>query len=225
MQSLQFNRKNDAHLRALVAGAVLVMALGAVPAVPAGDLSIGKAKSERHSCCAPGADTKSTSVEATALEALEIPDLTFVRMDGTAVSLRDELATDKPVMLNFIFTTCTTICPVMSATFEQVQRNLGPEQKNVRMVSISIDPDHDTPARLREYARSHDAGSEWHFLTGTPSTVEAAQKAFGAYRGNKFNHAPVTFMRGAQDTHWLRVAGLKSARDLEAELHRLTAAE
>jgi len=188
-------------------------------------VTTGKPKAEHRSCCAPDAVSKDTKAEVAALEALEIPDLTFVRMDGTAVALRDELATDKPVMLNFIFTTCTTICPVMSATFEQVQRNLGPERESVRMVSISIDPDHDTPARLREYARGHDAGPEWHFLTGTPSTVEAAQRAFGAYRGNKFNHAPITFMRGLQDSRWLRVAGLKSAKDLEAELRRLTAEE
>ncbi len=125
------------------------------------------------------------------------------------------------MLLNFIFTTCTTICPVMSATFEQVQANLGAGRDRVRMVSISIDPEHDTPERLRAYARAHNAGPEWHFLTGTPAGVEAAQRAFGAYRGNKFNHAAVTYVRAPHEAKWVTVSGLKSAEELGSELRRL----
>ncbi len=79
-------------------------------------------------------------------------DIRLVDQDGRATTLREALESDKPVLVNFIFTTCTTICPVMSAGMSQFLKNLGPQRDSVRVVSISIDPDNDTvarPARLR----------------------------------------------------------------------------
>ena len=110
-----------------------------------------------------------------------LPDLSVVTMDGTRTTLLEELNSGKPVMVNFIFTTCTTICPVMSASFSNVQEKLGEESAQVRMVSVSIDPEHDTPERLREYAKRFDAGPQWHFLTGDlddrkPSTFTGAAR-------------------------------------------------
>jgi protein SCO1/2 len=84
------------------------------------------------------------------VSAYKIPDLKLVDMNGAAVSLREGLAGNEPIMLNFIYTTCSAVCPVMSATFHHVQNQLGPESSKVRMISISIDPENDTPAKLRE---------------------------------------------------------------------------
>jgi cytochrome oxidase Cu insertion factor (SCO1/SenC/PrrC family) len=75
-----------------------------------------------------------------------IPDVTLIDQDGQRVGVRDLLSTDKPVLANFIFTTCTAICPAMSATFAQVQQGLAADKGEVLMVSISIDPEQDTPA-------------------------------------------------------------------------------
>ena len=124
-----------------------------------------------------------------------IPDVRLVDTDGAQVALRDGLGGDEPVMLNFIFTSCTAICPVMSATFMQVQEALGDERRKVRMVSISIAPENDTPARLKEYADRFHAGSQWRMLTGSVEDSIAVQRAFDAYRGGNMNHAPVTFLR------------------------------
>jgi len=153
-----------------------------------------------------------------------IPDVSLVDMDGAQVSLRDGLGGDEPVMLNFIFTSCTAICPVMSATFMQVQEGLGEERSKVRMVSISIDPENDTPARLREYAGRFHAGAQWRMLTGSVEDSIAVQRAFGAYRGGKMNHAPVTFLRaGGADKPWVRLDGLVSASDIIQEYRKLAA--
>jgi len=153
----------------------------------------------------------------------EIPPLVLVDKDNNKVSLNEALATDEPVMLNFIFTTCTTICPVLSATFAQVQRELGDEADQLRMISITIDPEHDTPERLRGYAARFDAGSQWQFYTGASDDIIAVQKAFDAYRGSKANHEPLTFMRVPADTQWVRVNGLASAADVVNEYRRLLA--
>src|SRR5215472_506696 len=77
------------------------------------------------------------------------PDVTLVDQAGKRVRLADELAAGDPVLLQFVFTTCSTICPVLSGTFAAVQETLP----RARLLSISIDPEVDTPARLAEYAR------------------------------------------------------------------------
>ena len=85
------------------------------------------------------------AVTKRSLASYSLPDVTMVDQNGKRISLREILSPDEPVMLNFIFTTCTTICPVMTATFAQVQKGLGSDAQRIRMVSISIDPEQDTP--------------------------------------------------------------------------------
>jgi protein SCO1/2 len=143
-----------------------------------------------------------------------LADLTFQDQTGRTTSLRDAVGQDKPVLVNFIFTTCTTICPVMSAGFKQVQKSLGSESDHVRMVSISIDPELDTVNALQEYATRYGATPSWRFLTGTRAAVEAAQRTFGAFRGDKNNHAPATYLRRTSTSPWEVVDGLSSAETL-----------
>ena len=143
-------------------------------------------------------------------------------MDEQNVDLAKELSSDEPIVLNFIFTTCTTVCPVLSATFSSFQDKLGSEASTVKMVSISIDPEHDTPAKLREYAKKFQAGPQWQFYTGSVSQSVEVQRAFDAYRGSKMNHIPLTFLRAAGQTEWVRLEGFTSATDLLNEYQRLS---
>ena len=151
----------------------------------------------------------------------EIPDVTLTNMQGTDVSLRSALRTDQPVLLNFIFTTCTTICPVLSATFSHAQEAMSPDGLDPRFVSISIDPEHDTPARLRAYAQKFNAGARWKFMTGDVDTIVAVQKAFDVYRGDKMNHPLVTLLRASADGPWLRLEGFTTGADLAREYRML----
>jgi protein SCO1/2 len=157
------------------------------------------------------------------VKAYDLPDIPLVGMDRGKTSLRAELDSGQPVMLNFIFTSCTAICPVMSATFSQVQKALGTEREKLRLVSISIDPEYDTPERLKAYAAKFGAGPEWRFLTGTPADVVAIERAFDAYRGGKMNHMPLTLLRAAPGAPWVRLDGFASAEDLVREYRALAA--
>lgn len=150
-----------------------------------------------------------------------VPEQRLLDQSGTMTSLKEQLDTTKPVMLNFIFTTCTTICPVLSATFSQVQDELGSEADAVRMISVTIDPEQDTPERLSAYAERYGAGHQWRFLTGTIDDIIAVQKAFDIYRGSKLNHEPVTLLRGPGDSQWLRIQGIASAGDILGEYRTL----
>ncbi len=142
------------------------------------------------------------------------PDVTLVDQAGARVRLADELAAGGPVLLQFIFTSCSTICPVLSGAFAAVQEKLP----RARLVSISIDPDADTPARLAEYARRFEAGPRWRLLGGRLEDVIAVERAFDAYRGNKMRHEPLTFIRAAPQRPWQRLEGFPSAADLAAEV-------
>jgi protein SCO1 len=153
------------------------------------------------------------------------PDVDLVRDDGKAVSLRAELDDGRPVVMNFIFTTCTSICPLASQTFSEFARRLGADRGRVHLVSISVDPEQDTPERLREYAKRFDAGPEWQHYTGTLAASLAAQQAFGVYRGDKMSHMPVTLMRAAPSGTWLRLDGFATPDDLLREYRTLLTAK
>lgn len=153
------------------------------------------------------------------------PDVQLVRDDDKTVSLRAELDDGRPVIMNFIFTTCTSICPLSSQTFAEFARRLGEERGKVHLVSISIDPEQDTPERLRAYAQRFNAGPEWQHYTGTLAASRAAQRAFGVYREDKMGHAPVTFLRAAPGEPWRRIDGFATPDDLLREFHTLLASK
>jgi len=149
---------------------------------------------------------------------ITVPDIPLVRQDGRRVVLSEELNDGRPVVVNFIYTTCTSICPLSSQTFAQLQELLGAARDRVHLVSISIDPEADTPSRLAEYARKYGAGQEWQHYTGTVQASLAAQHAFDVYRGDKMSHTPVTLVRAAPGAAWVRFDGFAKAEDLLREL-------
>jgi len=153
----------------------------------------------------------------------ETPDVSLVRADGKRVSLPRELDDGRPVLLNFIFTTCSSICPLASRTLEEFQRKLGPQAAKLHLMSISIDPEEDTPARLRAYARKFHAGPEWQYYTGTVAASLAAQRAFDVYRGEKMSHTPVTLLRSAPGKPWLRIEGFVTPDELVDDYQKLLA--
>lgn len=150
-----------------------------------------------------------------------VPDVVLTDAEARPVRLRELLAANEPVMLNFIFTTCGTICPVMSKVFSDVPARLGDDAKHLRMISISIDPENDTPAKLKAYAKNFEARSSWQFLTGRVQDVIAVQRAFNSYRGDKMNHEPLTLLHAAPGRTWVRIDGFASADELAGEYRKV----
>ena len=152
-----------------------------------------------------------------------MPPVVLVRADGAQISFPKELDDGRAVYMNFIFTTCATICPLSSAVFEQLQTKLGADRAKVHLVSVSIDPEQDTPPQLLEYAQKFHAGREWQYYTGTVEASIAVQRAFNVYRGDKMSHAPVTLFRASPDAPWVRLDGFASASDLYQEYRQILA--
>lgn len=172
----------------------------------------------------PADEQKSMDSIGVSTIAYNIPPVQLVRDDGQSVSLIKELDDGRPVVMNFIFTTCETTCPLSSQTFAIFQRKLGAESAQVHMVSISIDPEQDTPAQLRAYAKKFGAGPQWRHYTGTLQASLAAQQAFGAYRGDKMSHVPVTLLRAAPGKPWTRIDGFVTPDQLLHDYRELLAA-
>lgn len=149
---------------------------------------------------------------------VSLGEVPLVREDGVKVKLADLLHGPRPVYVDFIFTTCTGVCPMLSANFAALQRRLDAAHAQADLISISTDPEQDTPARLRAYRQKYGGGERWHFYTGTAQADAAALRAFGVYTGDKMLHAPVTVFRADPAAPWIRLDGFASADDLYREL-------
>ncbi|WP_088278728.1 SCO family protein [Ideonella sp. A 288] len=138
---------------------------------------------------------------------VRLPDVTVQQHDGRKLRFAQQFAGEAPVVVNFIYTSCTAICPPMTQILAHTQHTLGDRVGQLRMVSVSIDPEHDTAARLAEYAGRFSAGPQWHFDTGSQATSDAIQRAFGVYSPDRMSHTPTTFVRARGATRWVRLDG------------------
>lgn len=152
----------------------------------------------------------------------QVPDVTLIDQDGQPVRLPDLTGGPAPVLLDFIYGTCTTICPVLSAGFTSLQRRLAKEGAAVRLISVSIDPEYDTPEVTKAYLARYKAAPGWDFLTGSREDIDAVMRAFDAYVPNKMGHFPVTFLR-QRDGSWVRIYGLIGTAELLAEYRKVAA--
>jgi protein SCO1/2 len=147
-----------------------------------------------------------------------VPDVQLIDESGAPVALRDLLDSSQPVALNFIFTTCTTICPVMTAIFTQMRYQLGDAGAGVQLVSISIDPEYDRPGKLKQYAEGFGVGPGWTFLTGDGADIARVLQSFDALRGAKMNHRPLTLLKRPGSSEWIRIDGLANGDELAQEV-------
>jgi len=155
------------------------------------------------------------------VEKYVVPDVTLINQNREKIKLAEILNADKAVLLDFIYGTCTTICPVLSAGFSNMQRKLGADSDKVQMISISIDPEYDTPEVMAEYLARYRAKPGWMYLTGAREDINQVMHAFDAYVQDKMSHYPITFLRAPGDTHWVRIYGLIGTKDLLKEYEQL----
>ena len=155
------------------------------------------------------------------VEKYTVPDVTLVNQDGKKVKLLSLINSGKPVMLDFIYGTCTTICPVLSAGFTNLQNKLGPDVSTVQLISITIDPEYDTPAVMKDYLRRFRAKPGWDFLTGSRENIDRVMRAFDAYVPNKMAHYPLTLLKAPNTDQWVRIYGMVGMSVLMEEYRKI----
>ena len=146
---------------------------------------------------------------------INIPDLELLDQNGRKIHFYSDLVKGQTVVINFIFTTCTTICPPLGATFARVQKELGDKVgRDVRFISISVDPATDTPERLKAWGAKFHAGDGWTFVTGNKPQVDELLRALGASSARREDHSPTVLIGNDVHGTWTRTYGLANTSQL-----------
>jgi cytochrome oxidase Cu insertion factor (SCO1/SenC/PrrC family) len=144
-----------------------------------------------------------------ALRRMVIPDVEVLDQDGKAIHFYSDLIKGRTVAINFIFTTCTTICPPLAATFRRVQTEMGDKVgRDVYFISISVDPLTDTPERLKAWGDKFRAGPAWTFVTGNKQEIGQLLNALGASVARREDHSPTVIVGNDLKGVWARTYGL-----------------
>jgi protein SCO1/2 len=139
---------------------------------------------------------------------IDLRDQWLVDQDGRELKFVSDVVGDNIVVMDFVYTTCTTICPVLSALFTQVQGQLGEAVGDeVMLVSMSVDPIRDTPQRLKAYSAKHRAGDGWLWLTGEKADVEDVLTGLGAYTPSFEDHPSMVLIGDGRTGEWKRLFG------------------
>jgi cytochrome oxidase Cu insertion factor (SCO1/SenC/PrrC family) len=167
-------------------------------------------------------DHKQVEAEAPAAEPepvaghkMNIPDVELLDQNGRKIHFYTDLVKGQTVVINFIFTTCTTICPPLGATFARVQKELGDKAgHDVRFISISVDPATDTPERLKAWGAKFHAGAGWTFVTGNKPQVDELLRALGASSARREDHSPTILIGNDANGAWTRTYGLAKTSEI-----------
>jgi protein SCO1 len=143
-----------------------------------------------------------------------MPDVPVRDQNGRRLKFYSDLVKGKTVAINFIFTTCTTICPSLTATFRRVQEELAARAPDVQLISISVDPMTDTPERLRDFATRFKAGPGWTFVTGDKADIDSLLLGLGAAAANASDHTPTILVSNDVTGYRTRAYGLSSPAEL-----------
>ena len=142
-------------------------------------------------------------------------DVELLNQNGEKVRLYSDVLKGKTVVVNAFFTTCTSVCPPMNRNMERIQEALGDRVgKDVFLVSISVDPEVDTPARLKDYAKKFHAGPGWIFLTGKKENLDWALYKLGQYVENKDDHTTVFIVGNERTGLWKKAFGMANVAEL-----------
>jgi protein SCO1/2 len=139
----------------------------------------------------------------------------LIDQDGREMRLYSDLIKDKVVVIDVMFTACVGACPIMSSTFAKIQDRLGERLgKDVHLISISVDPVNDTPARLKEFAARFNARPGWFFLTGSKENVDAALRKLGQYVETREAHQNLFLIGNDRTGLWKKAFGLAKPEDI-----------
>jgi protein SCO1 len=144
-----------------------------------------------------------------------IPNVALITHENTPVRFHDDLVKGKVVVINFMFTSCDAYCPLTTANLVRVQAALGDRLgRDIFLYSITLDPEHDTPAVLKQYREGIGARPGWVFLTGTPETIERLRRKLGVYDldpaidADKTKHSGVVVYGNDAKDRWAAMPGL-----------------
>lgn len=134
-------------------------------------------------------------------------NLELVNQDGETVRFFDDVLKNKVVVINFIFTNCEGACPLITHKLTLVRDKLeGFIGKQIRFVSLSLDPQRDSPAALKKFAKTQNADHEgWVFPTGEPDHLDTIIRKLGQYTDDIDAHSTMMLAGNVSTAHWIKI--------------------
>lgn len=140
---------------------------------------------------------------------MSIPDAEVFDQDGKKIRFYSDLVKDKVVIVSFVFTTCSLVCPMQGESLSKLQATLGERLgKDMHLVSVSTDPEADTPERLKTWGLRFGARPGWTLVTGKKSEIDKVAMALTGAPAVKGKHSPVVFVGSDKTGRWIRAYGL-----------------
>jgi len=137
------------------------------------------------------------------------PNLPVITQDGKTLRFYDDVLKDKIVVVNFMYTNCPDVCGLTTARLSQAEDQLRDMVgSNLLFVSLTVDPERDTPAKLKEFADSFHLGSNWLFLTGKPEDIRAINSKFGERSTSLDEHRQEVVLGNDKTGEWMRNSAL-----------------
>ena len=135
-------------------------------------------------------------------------DTRLLDQDGREVRFYTDALRGKIVLISFLYTSCTDICPILTHNLSDVQNSLGDRfGKDVFFVSISVDPVDDTPEELKKYAERYETKPGWTFLTGPKKDVDAVIRRFGEFQEDFEDHSMTFVLGDVKNARWSKMRG------------------
>ena len=146
---------------------------------------------------------------------VKLADVELVDQQRRRGRLARDIVAGRIVVANFVFTTCSSVCPIISGIFAQLQQQLSaPLARDTVLLSITVDPLNDTPERMQAQAQRFGASAGWRWLTGRIDDIETTLKGFGAYSARPDDHLPMAVIGDPGTQSWYRFMGTPSADQL-----------
>ena len=151
-------------------------------------------------------------------------DLELVTQNGEEVRFFTDVLKDKVVLINFVFTHCQDACPLITQKLLSTRDLLGEEvSARVHFISISIDPERDTPAALQSFMTKFKVPTDnWVFLTGEKQNVEHIVKKLGQYNDNVEEHSTLILAGNVNKRHWVKIPPTMPPVGIAEKLRLLT---
>jgi protein SCO1 len=155
---------------------------------------------------------------------LQIPNVIVYDQTGTQRRFYDDVLRDRTYLLSFVFTSCKGRCPVTARNLSHLHRLMTPADANIRLVSVSLDPETDTPSRLLAWSRRFD-NPGWTLITSSYDHIAQITQAFLGQPPSKDNHSPVALAGHDREPDLLRTSTYDDPSLLLASLRRIEAGQ
>jgi protein SCO1/2 len=153
-----------------------------------------------------------------------LPNVIVQTQDGTRVRFYDDLIKGKVVLINFMFTSCTTQCPLATANLVKVGEALGERLGNdIVMISVTVDPSVDTPTVLKKYSQRYHTKPGWYFVTGSRTDIDLIRRRLGALdsTGDKTQHTGILIYGKEATGQWAATPAMAQPKTIARSVLRL----